>query len=228
MTVFARSSLALCLCLALAGCQPPGKPARGGVASSSLGGIARPVLAPQTAATVTQPDNPAAITTQTVERQETRQESSPMPTVRVTETPTPAGIVRVTEQFAGPVLTHTVNEKTATTIGPSWQDKAGEIAAKMAGNSGIRAAGVGLLIFALACFHPVVRRVVGGGKTIPALAAVGGLALIFGGTLIIGHEPLAMLITAGALGVAFLVVRLSHKEGAADALAAAPISQPNP
>lgn len=216
MTVFsAKSSLAALALLALAACQRPPAPLTGGRATATLAGRSAP-----TAATLTQPDNPAAESRQTVERQETRQTAAPLPTVKTTVTETPDGPrVTVTEQFGIPtVLTHTVTEKTGTAIGSAQKDTAREITAKLASFAGIRWAGLGFLAFALACFHPGLRAVVGGGKAIPALAAVAGLICIFGPALFVGHETLALCLIAAGLLVAFLLVRLSHKEGLADAL----------
>lgn len=211
-----KALAALALAALLTACQRLPHAQRGGTATATLTGLPPPA----TTASVTQPDNPAAATTQTLERTETRQEAAPLPAVRITETPTPAGIVRVTEQFGPPtILQHTVAEKTGTTIGPAQKDTAREIAAKLSSFAGIRWAGLGFLAFALGCFHPVVRAVVGGGKTIPALAAVAGVICIFGPALFVGHETLVLCLVAAGLAVAFLIVRLSHKEGQQDALA---------
>ncbi len=217
---------ALCLLAgALLGCQPMPPAQEGGKATTRLGGFSSPAsptpppaTATGTAATLQQSQNPAAVSSQTVKRQESRQEASPVPVTRITETPTPAGVVTVTEHFGQPPLVHTVSEESATVIGPSWYDNAREIAAKMAGNSGVRAYGFALIVAALVCCHPVARKVVGGGKTVPALAAAAGFALIFGGQLIAGHEALALVLIAAGLGIAFLVARLNYKEGQADTL----------
>lgn len=222
--------VALCFIVSgLLGCYRAPAAQEGGKATTLLGGFtlphptsSAPGPASGTATTLQQSQNPAAVSSQSVKRTETRQDASPVPVVRVTETPTPAGIVKVTEQFGQPPLIHTVSEETATVIGPSFWDTSREIAAKMAGTAGIRAFGFALVVFALACFHPVVRAVVGAGKTIPALAAVAGVICIFGPSIFAGHETLVLCLVAGGLAVAFLLVRLSHKEGQADALRSSP------
>lgn len=230
MTASAKSRPLAVLCLAIAlssgGCQHLPPALRGGTASSTLAGLKSPPKVAETAASVQQPDNPAATSTQTVERQETRQEAAPLPSVRTTvreypPTPeNPAGVkITTVDQFGPPtVLTHTVNERTGTTLGAAQKDTAREVAAKLNSFAGIRWAGLGFLAFALACFHPVVRAVIGGGKTIPALAALAGIVCIFGPALFVGHETLVLCLVAAGLAAAYLLVRLSHKEGQADAL----------
>jgi hypothetical protein len=207
----------LCLLLsilALAACQRPAPPLRGGTATATLTG--------PTAASLTPADNPAAESRQTVRREETRQTAAPVPLVRVTETPTATGTVTVTEQFGQPPLVQTIKEETATTLGASQQDTSREISAKLASFAPIRWAGLGFLAFSLACFHPLIRDVVGGGKTIPALAATAGIICIFGPALFVGRETLVLVLLATGLALAFLLVRLSHKEGQADALRSSP------
>lgn len=216
-------TVALLVLWGLVGCVRGGttKPQRGGTAAVSLAGTSAPA---PTTATLVQPENPAAISTQAVERTETRQEIAPVVETRITETRNPTGqTVIVREEFSVPVvLTHSVSEKTATAIGPSWKDTAREIAAKLESFKEVQWAGVGLLVFALACFHPAVRAVVGGGKIVPALAAVGGLVLIFGPSLVVGNEKFLLGGVLVVLLGAFLVVRLSHKEGQLDALKSSP------
>lgn len=225
----ARFALAVILG-ALLGCQAIPPALRGGSASSTLSGLPPPISSPQTAATLHQPDNPAATSAQTVERQESRQEVAPQPVTRTTvreypPTPENPGGLRVTttDHFGPPtVLTHTLSEKTGTTIGAAQKDTARELAAKLGSFKAIQAAGIGFLVFALACFHPVVRRISGGGKTLPALAAVAGIVCIFGPALFVGRETLALVLIVAALLVAYLVTRLSYKEAQADALQSSP------
>lgn len=203
-------------CFALSACGgPPVIPQKGGSAATTSG--------PHFAATLSQPENPATPSTQTVKRQETKQTAAPLPSVRITETPTPAGLVKVTEQFTAPaILTTTTTEETGTVIGAAQKDTARETAARLASFKPVQYAGLGFLAFALACFHPVVRAVVGGGKTIPALAAAIGVGLIFGPSLFVGRETLVLLLVVAGLAAAYLLTRLSHKEGQLDAKAAPP------
>lgn len=216
------------LLLVLCGCGSVPPPQAGGSATASLGGFRQPAAGPVTAAVIAQGENPAGESQQTVERQETRQEAAPVASVKITETPTPAGIVRVTEQFAAPaVLTSTIVEKTSTALGAAQKDTGREIAASLAGMRPVQYAGIGFLFLALACFHPVVRTVIGGGKIVPALAGVAGLVLVFGPQLFAGRETLALVGAAVGILGAFLVVRLSHKEGQLDA-ARVLATQPGP
>jgi hypothetical protein len=224
----------LLLLSGLLGCQriPPATP--GGSSSTRLGGVtdqaARSAGGSQTSATLAQSSDPAAVSQQTVERQEALQEAAPLPSVRVTETPTPAGIVRVTEQFGPPtILTHTVAEKTATTLGTAHRDESRAITARLASFRPMQFVGVAFLALALVSLHPVARAVIGGGKTIPTLAAALGLVLIFGPSLFVGRETLVLCLAVAGLGVAYLLVRLSHKEGLVDAArSSASVSAPRP
>lgn len=218
-----------CLLLsALLGCQRIPRATPGGASSTTLGGV--PSGRSQTAATLAQSSDPAAVSLQTVERQEARQEAAPLPSVRVTETPTPAGIVRVTEQFGPPtILTHTVAEKTATTLGTAHRDESRAITARLASFRPMQFVGVAFLALALASLHPVARAVIGGGKTIPTLAAALGLVLIFGPSLFVGRETLVLCLAVAGLGGAYLLVRSSHKEGLLDAArSSGSVSAPRP
>jgi hypothetical protein len=205
--------------LASGGCVRPGgpKPQRGGSAAATLTGAA---ASNATTATLTQPENPAGESRQTIERKETREEAAPVVESRETEVTELDGRKTVTrENYSIPVvLTHTVEEKTGTTLGGTWKDTAREMAAKLDSFKGVQWFGCGLLAFALVCFHPVVRAIVGGGKIVPALAAGVGVVLIFGPVLVVGHERELLLGALALLGLVFLVVRLSHKEGQLDAL----------
>lgn len=210
---------------ALCGCSliPPAQ--RGGRARAVLTGataqsgdssaFSRADLAPA--------DNPAAVSTQALERQETRQSiAAPIPAVKITETPQPDGrVVRVTEQYAPPaVLTHTVAERSQTALGPAQRDTARATAATLAAMRPVQIGGLVFLAAALACLHPAVRLVLGGGKTLPALAAALGLALVFGPQLFAGRETLVLLLAVAGLLAAWLLSRLSYKEAQADTLKA--------
>jgi len=211
------------LLAALCGCSliPPAQ--RGGRARVELGHQTTPPglsLAPSVAE-ITPPDNPAAQSTQALERQETRQTIAPaLPTVKITETPQPDGrVVRVTEQYAPPaVLTHTVAERSQTALGPAQKDTARTTAATLAAMRPVQLGGLVFLAAALACLHPAVRVALGGGKTLPALAAALGLALVFGPQLFAGRETLVLLLAVAGLLAAWLLSRLSYKEAQADAL----------
>ena len=207
---------AVALAVLLSGCGMLSgvKPQRGGGASAQLGGTSAP-----TAVTIAQPENPSTASSQTVERQETRQTVVPVPVVKVTETPQLDGsVVRVTEQFSSQVVTSTTKEQTKSEIGAAQKDNAREVSAKLAAMRPVQFAGIAALALAVAMFHPVVRIALGGGKTLQMYVAGAGLVLIFGPSVVVGNENLLLIGTLVLGGAVWGLSRLSHKEGQLDAL----------
>lgn len=121
---------------------------------------------------------------------------------------------------AGTVVLSHVREKSKQTLGGAWKDKGREIAAKMAGMSDVRMAGVGLMALgAFAFASPWARKLLGGGKYAPAAIIAVGAACTFGTALLPGNERLILVGGGISLGVLWLVARAAHKETQADELA---------
>lgn len=199
--------------MALGACKSIPKPQAGGKASSSLsGGLKEPSYA-----SLSQPENPGDRSKQEIRREEKREDIVPVSVVRVTETPQKDGtVVKVTEHFAPQVSKVEVKEESKTELGAAQKDVSREVAARLASFKGIQWFGAALIVGAAAMFHPVVRTVVGGGKQIQMALAAGGLALIFGPTIIVGREWLIAVVTVVGLLIYWLTSRLAYKEGRLD------------
>lgn len=210
----------LCWVWLLCGCTRNPPALRGGTATAHLGGISAHL---GSQVNLAQPENPAATSAQTVERTETQQTTAPAPIAqRVTETPDVSKngyVTRVTETFAPPpVLTHTVVEKTGTTLGAAHRDDSRTVAAKLASFRPVQLMGVGILLAAAAMFHPVVRKLAGAGKEFQLAAAGIGAAFVFGPAVVVGNEKLLLVVGLASLVFAWLLSRLGYKSGALDAL----------
>jgi hypothetical protein len=170
-------------------------------------------------ATLAQPENPQASSGQNVSYERETVVTVPTASEVRTETVRPDGSrVVVTETFpAGTQKRESVKQGVQQTVGGSWKDTAREIAAKLGSYKGVQIAGVVALLLAAAMFHPVVRTAVGGGKSTQVAVAVVGLILVFGPSLIVGHETLLLIGGGVFLGWHWLTSRSSYLEGKVDA-----------
>lgn len=89
--------------------------------------------------------------------------------------------------------------------------------AKLESYAYVQYAGIVCLLAAAAMFHPLVRAAVGGGKSTQMAVAGVGVVLIFGPSLVVGHETALLLGCAGFLFYHYTTSRLSYKEGHVDA-----------
>lgn len=193
--------------LASSGCQmvPALKPGR---AAATLSTPTTPA-----AVSVQTPENPGTPTTQSVERTTTRRFAP-----AATPTAAPAQAAPMVAQTATPLLEETTYEKAIATVGAAQADTSRETSARLASFKPVQLAGVGFLLFAAALFHPVLRKTVGGGKSVQVALAIGGIVLIFGPTLFVGRENLVLLLIAVAVAGWWLNSRASYHEGRADSI----------
>lgn len=202
------------------------RPQRGG--SASIGG--QPIANTRNAtipsftgglptATLTQPENPAATSGQSASYERTTETSTPVESSTKTETTFPDGrkVTVIETRPAGTVVRESVKQGVTQEISGSWKDTAREIAAKMGAYRGVQILGVILLLAAVSMFHPVVRTVVGGGKSTQMAVAAAGVLLIFGPSLVVGNEKLLLVAVVGFLAWHYLSSRLAYKEGIIDA-----------
>lgn len=211
-TVIIGIAFGILAALILTGCGTGVRPQRGGESKVTLAGI------PPTVATITQPENPGAASSQQVHRDETRQNVVSIPTVRVTETPQTDGtVVRVTEQFAPQVLTSTVKEHTATTLGAAQKDEAREIGAKLASFRFVQYAGIAVLLLgAFGYAHPVGRALIGGKDTALIVGLV-GVGMVAGPFILVQYANYLWLLLLVAAAYWFLS-RMKYQHGQLDAL----------
>jgi len=197
------------------GCQmvPALKPGR---AAATLSTPTTPA-----AVSVQTPENPGTPTTQSVERTTTRRFApAATPTAAPAQAAAPLSTPAspMVAQTATPLLEETTYEKAIATVGAAQADTSREISARLAIFKPVQLAGVGFLLFAAALFHPVLRKTVGGGKSVQVALAVGGVVLIFGPTLFVGRENLVLLLIAVAVAGWWLNSRASYHEGRADSI----------
>ena len=199
--------------LASSGCQmvPALKPGR---AAATLSTPTTPA-----AVSVQTPENPGTPTTQSVERTTTRRFApAATPTAAHAQAAAPLSTPAspMVAQTATPLLEETTYEKAIATVGAAQADTSRETSARLASFKPVQLAGVGFLLFAAALFHPVLRKTVGGGKSVQVALAVGGVVLIFGPTLFVGRENLVLLLIAVAVAGWWLNSRASYHEGLVD------------
>jgi hypothetical protein len=202
--------------LAMAGCSSV-KPLKGGKAVT----VTKPAQGIEQ--TVTQSDNPAAVS---------RQDQA---TVRVKTYTVPAGSrleeTRVVADTAGLLMTnlHAMvisapmpviereETRAQTELGAAQKDSARELGAKLASLKGIVWVGVGMFVFGLAStFYPPLKLLIGSVTTSAAIC-VGGLALLVLPTLVVGNELIILAVVGVAVGGWFLAHRHGKLQGFVDA-----------
>ena len=187
--------------LPLVGCVT--QPLKGGKASQAAGG---------TLQTISQGENPAAVSRQDQE------------TVRVKSYTVPAGS-RV--ESGGTNATIVVSEpmpvvereevRAKTELGAAQKDTARELGAKLASLKGVVWVGVAMFLFGLASlFYPPLKVLIGSVTTSAAICA-GGAALMILPTLVVGNELLILAGVAAAVGLWFLAHRHGRLRGFVDA-----------
>jgi len=200
--------------LLLVGCATsPMPPIKGGHASVTRGTSTAPAQV-----AISQPDNPAAVTEQTVKEDNTETFIFPVATTIVTEVKQPDGSSTVvTENVpAGTKKISVVRRDTVQKIGAAQKDTSREIAAKLASFKPVQYIGVVILLAAASMFHPVVRVALGVGKDMQMATAATGAALIFGPTLFVGNEKLILIGGIAVLLALYLFSRSSYAKGVSD------------
>jgi hypothetical protein len=181
----ATSSILLA-CLLLSGCAT--RPQKGGTASTKMAGFA---------ATLAQPENPQASSSQTVERTVVVEPAPAVVPPGTPDKPAPAP-ARVTE-----------TTKTTTTIGPAQKDTARELAAKLKATAPAFWVGIACILAAGALFYF-------GWHSPAVIAAATGAGLMLFSHLVATAGTL-MLVVAVA-GLAIVLVFRAYEKGALDSI----------
>jgi len=170
------------------------------------------------AATITQPENPAASSRQQVEATEEIVYVFPQATEVVTTVTEPSGaVVSTVEKIpAGTRKVASTKQKTEQLLGGAQKDDSREISAKLASMKPVQIAGVLLMLAAAAMFHPAVRVAVGAGKEMQMAVAAVGAALVFAPMLLVGNEKLILVGGLALLVAVFGLTRLSYYKAKAD------------
>ena len=202
---------ALAASLTLAGCGTA--PLKGGKAttSQSAGHITQ---------TVSQSENPAAVSKQDQETVRTKSYTIPAGSQLIESHVAPATvggapITNATALIISAPMSVTEHEETRakTELGAAQKDTARELSAKLASLNGIVWVGVAMFLFGLAAlFYPPLKLLVGSVTTSAAICA-GGLALMVLPTLIVGNELLILAGVASAVGLWFLAHRHGQLRG---------------
>jgi hypothetical protein len=100
-----------------------------------------------------------------------------------------------------------------TELGASQKDKGREFAAKLSSLKNIIWVGLGMFILGIASFFWAPLRVIIGSVTTSAAITIGGLALMFLPTLIVGHEVIILGGVALGVGAWFLAHRHGRLHG---------------
>ncbi len=200
----------------LSGCFSQLKPLRGGSAVAPVKAGVTAVAGP--AATITQPENPAAKSSQRVAATEEVVYVFPQATEVVTTTTEPSGtVISVVEKIpAGTRKVSLSKQETEQMLGASQQDDSREITAKLASMKPVQFAGIGLMVVAAAMFHPVARAAVGAGKEMQMTVAAVGAALVFAPMLLVGNEKLILVGGLVLIVAVFGLSRLSYYKAKAD------------
>ena len=205
--------------LALAGCSLG--PLKGGKATTA-GNIVQ---------SVTQGDNPAAVSKQDQETVRTKSYTVPagsrMVETHVTANSAGALVTNASSLLISapmPVVEHD-ETRASSELGAAQKDTARELSAKLASLKGIVWVGVAVFLFGLASwFYPPLRVIVGSVTTSAAITA-GGIALMILPTMIVGNELLILGGVAVGVGGWFLAHRhgkLSGQVASADAAVVSP------
>jgi hypothetical protein len=207
----------------LTGCSTlakPQKPGRSTVAASRT----------NLTATLQQPENPLATSSQTTERiTRTWAEpiaplapmivSVPATTPPLVEprhsTPPPAPEPATTPAPARALLSESI-ERTSTTIGAAQKDESRTIAAKLASIRPVQYVGILLVLAALAMFHPVVKAVTAS-TTLQIVTGAVGMLLLFAPLVIVGNEHLLLIAGIALPAIWFVVHRHGRLQGFIDA-----------
>lgn len=170
-------------------------------------------------ASITQPGNPSAASTQNYGMKRDEEMVYSQPTQIITETKQPDGSsVVVTEMVpAGSKKKSIISQNVGQVIGPSQKDTSGETAAHLASFKGIQWVGVLCFLGGIAgFFHPVVRTVIGGKDTAMALGGA-GLVMMFGPSLFVAYQNYFFLALLG-VALYWFWSRSKHKEGKLEVL----------
>lgn len=186
------------------------KPLRGGMAA-----ITPQANGAAAAVSISQPENPAAASTQDHEVSDAT--TVPIPagstiTQRTSEI-APSGKTNTTElvvTVTAPTEVKRVRtEATKQVVGPAQKDMGREVAAKLASFRGLQWLGALVFLFGVvSLFYPPLKLIIGS-VTTSAVIAGAGLALIVLPSLIVGNE-LLILGGAGAVAVAYW---FAHRHG---------------
>ena len=197
--------------LALAGCSIG--PLKGGKATTA-GNIVQ---------SVTQGDNPAAVSKQDQETIRTKSYTVPAGS-RLVETHVVAdgGGALVTNAssllISAPMpVTEHESTRATTELGAAQKDTARELSAKLASLKGIVWVGVVVFLFGLASmFYPPLQLIIGS-VTTSLMITAGGVALMILPSLVVGNELLILAGVAAAVGLWFLAHRHGQLRGLVDA-----------
>jgi hypothetical protein len=190
--------------MALVGCASA--PLKGGKATTSQ-------AAGGTLQSLTQGENPAAVSRQDQERVRTRTYTVPAGS-RLESTATNGAAVVVSAPM--PVVERE-ETRAKTELGAAQKDTARELGAKLASLEGIVWVGMAMFMFGLASiFYPPLKLLIGSVTTSAAICA-GGLALMILPTLVVGNELLILAGVATAVGLWFLAHRHGKLQGFVDA-----------
>lgn len=115
-----------------------------------------------------------------------------------------------------------ITEKISTSMGTAQHDKArdewatvAQLEAKLKSYGSIKLLGFGLILAALAMFHPTVRAFTG--TTVQVATGATGAALIFGAQLMAGNETLVLLLGLGGVAAVYMFRRHGYLQGMVDA-----------
>jgi len=111
------------------------------------------------------------------------------------------------------LLTDREETRARTELGAAQKDKGREFAAKLSSLKSIIWVGLGMFILGVASFFWAPLRVIIGSVTTSAAITLGGLALMFLPTLIVGHEVIILGGVALAVGAWFLAHRHGRLHG---------------
>ena len=211
----AAAAVAAMVLLMVSGCTiAPLKGGHASTVSKSTQGIEQSVV---------QGDNPSQASRQNQETVRTKSYTVPtgsrLVETRVSADTSGAPATNATALVISAPMAVTEHEETRATteLGAAQKDTARELSAKLASLKGIVWVGVVVFLFGLATmFYPPLKLIIGSITTSAAIT-VGGLALIFLPTVIVGNELLIMGGVAAAVGVWFLAHRHGQLRGLVDA-----------
>lgn len=194
-----RLSSLLILTLFLCGCRMlPPKPQKGSTYTAKL----------QQMALVQTPDAPQLVPVGEVPTLDFRQgENQETPSEQVYE-----------RTIDGSRVTETLR----TSMGTAAEDYArkdwasiAKLEAKLRSYGSIKLLGMGLILAALAMFHPAVRAATG--TRIQVWTGAAGVALVFGAQMLAGNETLVLILAVVGLAAFYTFRRAGYKDGLLDA-----------
>ena len=115
-----------------------------------------------------------------------------------------------------------VTESIRTSMGTAQHDRArddwasvAKLEAKLRSYGSIKLLGFGLLLAALAMFHPAIRSFTG--TTVQVWTGAAGAALIFGAQMLAGNETLVLILVCVGGGAIYMFRRHGYLQGMVDA-----------